>query len=143
MVQDGHLPAVITRRVGFALVAYVCLLAQVSTFAHRAIVQHVTCAEHGEAIHVTTLASFAELAPSMSSRPVLPCASGVPAIVADNHDHCSVALSPSVKAPLQPRQGVNPAARFLARNGVCPRVRGTAVDTYLIAPKTSPPVRAA
>jgi hypothetical protein len=144
-MQDWHLRTVSTRRVGVAVFAYACLLAQVSTFVHRALVQHVTCAEHGEAVHVAAQSRSGDLADNSGLRPSstlarLPRAFGVTTTVADDHDHCAAALSPSVKAPSPPHQGTGPAATFLGVNSPSPRVDGTDVDTYLIAPKTSPPV---
>lgn len=139
---------VIRRRVGIAMVAYACLLAQVSTFAHHVLVQHVTCAEHGGAIHVAALLHSGDLADipaihSLWSRVHLPPrASGVPATVADDHDHCSIVLSSSLRALSCPDAGVGPGASCRGVTVPSPRVRGADVDTYLIAPKTSPPARA-
>ena len=143
VVQDVHMRTVIRRRPGIALVAYACLLAQVSTFAHHVLVQHVTCAEHGEAVHVAALAHSADVQSLSSSRASLPPrASGVPASVADDHDHCSIVLSSSLRAPSRPYAGVGPAVSCLPVTIPSSRVSGTGVDTYLIAPKTSPPGRA-
>jgi hypothetical protein len=119
------------------LVAALALVAQAAAFEHAAVAPHVTCAEHGEGVHLPTIA-----------RQVRPLAAGQPATVAaaeassvHGHDHCGLqhqgrtplpvpvpALVPvDDRAPPVPGRGRSPAsARVLA-----------------FAPKTSPPRAAA
>jgi len=123
-------------------VALLALLGQTSALLHRALVQHATCAEHGESVHVAAAANapvglFAGAAEQSDlSAPI----DGEAA--SDHHEHCAAADSRSSTTRLVPDR----CTPLLAAGTVAVPVRdeagGTALATYLLAPKTSPPRRA-
>lgn len=137
------------RRFSLAVIACACLLGQVSALAHRVLVQHVTCAEHGETVHLRT-GSASGAAPSANGqRAALPDgerfvsrASSLPIAVADGHDHCSVAASRSLvtQARLDGAGRLMPCLGRVDATGEA--TAGLVVATYRLAPKTSPPRRA-
>lgn len=117
-------------------VAIACLLGQVSTMAHRALVQHATCAEHGESVHVVAAPMVAAPASGEAALQVALADEG------DQHEHCAAGDSRASAPRLVP----DPASEQ-----VCSRTftllateagLRAAVPPYLIAPKTSPPRRA-
>lgn len=138
-----------SRRVGVAAIAYVCLLAQLCAFGHRALVRHVTCAEHGESVHVAAASESDAAAASMAGDRASTGAAGssarlaeAPELVADEHDHCSVVLSRALTAqsPIETGPAPVPGGVGLDNPRAIAPDAGTA--TYLVAPKTSPPRRA-
>ncbi len=136
-----------------ALIACACLVAQVSALAHRVLVQHVTCVEHGESAHahIRGTGSPGEMGVADGAASSFAFTSfdgwrarltSVPALTADEHDHCSVV------AFRHSRPDENPD--WIPAPGLCSDqvgdlrefVAGPVVATYLVAPKTSPPRRA-
>ena len=132
------------RRLGVVVIACACLLGQLSAFAHRALVQHVTCAEHGESIHVSAAPPPGSVVPSSERirAGAVPQMDVVPLVAASDHDHCSVVLSRALVGQFHSAGGVGllPPGNVLDSSHHIAAVSGTA--TYLLAPKTSPPRRA-
>jgi hypothetical protein len=131
------------RRLGVAVIAYACLLAQVSALAHRALVQHVTCAEHGESVHLradtaAAVGSQATLG-SFASAGWVARVGTVPVAAADEHDHCSGAAFRNLthRSYLDPTVGPGPCADGVDFPSAV--VAASAVAPYRLAPKTSPP----
>lgn len=119
------------------LVALVGLLGQTSTLVHRTLVQHATCAEHGESVHVNAPARPLSVAASAAVEQ--PGLNATVADEADLHDHCAAADSRASTPRLAPDRAFEavPAQTFAflcTEAGLRP-----AVASYLIAPKTSPP----
>lgn len=117
------------------LVAVACLLGQASTLAHRALVQHAVCAEHGESVHVAAAGPASPAVPSARE------ASLRAALVdeGDQHEHCAAADSRASIPRLTPdaaSEQVHSRSVALLATEAGLRV---AVPPYLIAPKTSPP----
>ena len=119
------------------LVALMGLLGQTSTLVHRTLVQHATCAEHGESVHVSAPARpLPALAATAAAQPGL---TGTVADEADQHEHCAAADSRAAAPRLAPDRAFEavPAQTFALLSteaGLRP-----SVASYLIAPKTSPP----
>jgi hypothetical protein len=117
-------------------IALLCLLGQTSTLAHRLLVQHATCTEHGESVHVTAVVSVSPAPTGGTEQPAF----GTAVVEeADQHEHCSAADTRGATPRLFPDQ----AAESLPSHPVALPPRdadlGSAVAAYLIAPKTSPP----
>jgi hypothetical protein len=101
------------------------------------VVQHATCAEHGESVHVTSPARPSPLATGAAAEQP-----GLTATVVDErdlHDHCAAADGRASAPRLAPDRALEavPAGTFAflcTEAGLRP-----AVASYLIAPKTSPP----
>jgi hypothetical protein len=121
----------------WALSALVFFLgAQLSSLAHWTLVQHVTCPEHGEWVHVD--------APDLSSVPV-----DVPAIrdlgpdifsAEHEHDHCLATathrpLSTAVTGSYWTRSEDSCSNHFATRE----QQRESRIPLYALAPKNSPP----
>src|SRR5512147_2416010 len=82
------------------VVAVACLLGQTSTLIHRTLVQHATCAEHGESVHVSATAHAFPLLVGATAEQ-----SGLTAAVAeeaDLHEHCAAADSRASAPRLAP-----------------------------------------
>jgi antitoxin (DNA-binding transcriptional repressor) of toxin-antitoxin stability system len=118
------------------VLALMCLLGQTSTLVHRTLVQHATCVEHGESVHVPT-----------RDRPVAhltaaPEQAGLTAGIADEadqHDHCAAVDSRASAPRLAPDRALEAVvSRTFALVCTEAGLRPT-VAAYLIAPKTSPP----
>ena len=107
------------------------------TLGHQAEVTHLTCAEHGEPVHLA-----ATVGPATPSTEEARLGPGELAAALHDHDHCAVAATSRVGRP-----AAGLGARLLA---VAPRRRAlpspvvTAVVQppllFRLAPKTSPPV---
>jgi hypothetical protein len=125
-------------------VAVFCLFGQVSSLAHTLLVQHATCAEHGESIHVSDAARLDQTAAGAGigfADPVVAGSdAGAPA-EGHGHDHClavahgrgHVGLR-TLTAPVTanpPVLVVVTAETANSRPASCP--------VYRLAPKNSPP----
>jgi hypothetical protein len=121
-----------------AALAAVALVGQLASFAHLALVRHVTCAEHGELIEVGRERALTAAAPHAAGAIVASTATSE----AHGHDHCLL-------APMR-RDGL---ARVAPRALDCAHVDaygtiGRAVDRQVpppiavirLAPKSSPPL---
>jgi hypothetical protein len=119
------------------VVAVACLLGQTSTLVHRTLVQHVTCAEHGDTVHVSAPARPLPLLASATVEG--PGLTAAVAEEADLHEHCAAADSRSAAPRLAPDRALE-AVPAQARTIPCAEADlRPAVASYLIAPKTSPP----
>jgi hypothetical protein len=115
----------------FALLA---MTGQVLSGLHFALVNHVTCAEHGELIETGSRVDQ----PTTSSTTKTIAAV---AVEGHGHDHCSIAL-------LRRQQAKSAAARPLPLRAPQPRVSlvlpatapSAPIDPLSVAPKNSPPV---
>ncbi len=125
-----------TTQLAGLLLSGLVLSGQAATFAHLALVRHVTCAEHGELVHASD--ESVRRPPTQAGATVDAFASTVDH---HRHDHCLVCIfrretSSGLVPVLQSAglwRGVESAAA--AR----PAVVGAAVARYRLAPKTSPP----
>lgn len=122
-------------RWGVSAIALLCLLGQTSALAHRVLVQHVTCAEHGESIHVSPASAAA-----VPARGVEPPAFAATVVEeAERHEHCAAADTRGATPRLVPDETAGP----VPAGALVPPARasgvGPAVAAYVIAPKTSPP----
>jgi hypothetical protein len=120
------------------VVALLALVGQTSALLHRALVQHATCAEHGESVHLAAVANPSVSLPGMGAEhPDLSAA--VDETVPDHHEHCAAADTRSPATRLVPDRCTQLLPAGTAPVAVCDQAVGTAVASYLIAPKTSPP----
>jgi hypothetical protein len=135
------------RHLAIAL-ASLTLIAQLSSFAHLALVRHVVCPEHGELIHPD------EQAPSTSSPAVRVVANAAPAegvaieaipeavgVAVHGHDHCLVAAHRRERATLVPRSEseIVDDPKAVARLATRDVPRPASVALFVLAPKNSPP----
>jgi hypothetical protein len=124
--------------------AALCLVGQLSSLAHMAVVRHVACSEHGELVHADegrtagparhTASESDSALPRLAPVPTPPSAHG--------HDHCLVTTLRRERGVL-PQQshlaGVAPAEQRLVGDGRdVPPVASFAL--FRLAPKNSPPV---
>jgi hypothetical protein len=125
-------------RVRVLAIACACLLGQVSGWVHDALVQHATCLEHGESIHLRPLALGATN-DGAGHRMHETAAAPAPGSGGDEHEHCAVANARRAPTILDtaPRFDQAPARVDAPRPALSrPAWRDR---SYLIAPKTSPP----
>lgn len=129
-------------RLGVAAIACACLLGQVSALAHRVLVRHVTCAEHGESVHLGSVSGDGARQGSSLDRGVpepVPRIADSSTVAADDHEHCSVLVFRSLTPRSQPDQALGPGPIFLGLDLPRDAVLGPVIAPYLVAPKTSPP----
>ena len=129
----------IGRRGGVALVTLACLFGQLSSLAHGVLVQHVICAEHGESIHLRSIAAGQGDSVQRLEGRVARARAALPLAEADEHDHCSLVASRNLRPQSSEDFTTGPA---LVGSSVLDRRELVAIPTipaYLIAPKTSPP----
>ena len=128
-----------TRNVLSLALAATFLAAQLLSFSHLLLVQHVTCPEHGELIHI-------EEAPPVGVQDLSVAQTAVPevrrAAVAAGHDHEHCLLIASrrnavVGQPPEQVPAVGSVALLIA--GVPRSPSETSVELLLLAPKSSPP----
>lgn len=122
------------RRLLPALALATFVAGQLASVAHAALVRHAVCADHGEAVHV----SSAEAAEVPAHRDDTDAVSGSEPAPADDHEHCSVACERRALA----RPGSR--ASIAGHGGDAPRpLRDAqvppAIAIYRLAPKSSPP----
>jgi hypothetical protein len=121
-----------TRRASRAAAVVLLVLAQLGAFAHAATVRHVRCVEHGDLVEAATIARHLE--------------SGVRLVSVElgirDDEHCSLAgaLGHHAAAPARASSIATPA-RGAAATPISTTSRADLTALYLIAPKTSPPVR--
>jgi hypothetical protein len=125
-----------TRRWGVSAIALLCLLGQTSTLAHRLLVQHAACAEHGDSVHV---AAAVNVSPARTRGAEQPAFDAAVVEEADQHEQCAAADTSGATPRWLPEQ----ARDLLPSRPLAEPSReaelGSAVAAYLIAPKTSPP----
>jgi hypothetical protein len=128
------------RRVGGLLLAAILVASQTAAWLHASAVTHVTCAEHGEALHAATPAAIPEDAPAPATV-VATVATGDQADTLAAHEHCAsgallrwraLTVTPPAHAVFVP-----PVVTALPFQTGPPAVVTAAV--YRLAPKTSPP----
>lgn len=130
------------RRLPAVAIVAACVIGQLATLAHRVLVQHAVCVEHGESVHLRArapalVASAGQRPPSSSPLRSLDDAASV---AVEDHEHCALAASRIVPAPHLAAQTLAPPVddtRWLAPPT---RPPGPPSPPYLVAPKTSPPV---
>ena len=118
------------------------MLAQLSAFAHFALVRHATCPQHGELIHVDGETATARPSPHLTPD----AGQDAAALHADDethgHDHCAVAVTGREKA-LQPFVHTQPLpSTYLvvaSPRGPPVVLAHVAVALLHFAPKNSPP----
>ncbi len=121
----------------FALAA-MFLAAQVSSFTHELLVQHVTCAEHGELIHVDGSVAPAALPPLETSA----LTSALPGLTTGHgHEHCLACTARREQLILSGPSATLPGP--VASKAVVGVARGSfsplPVALLRLAPKNSPP----
>jgi hypothetical protein len=128
------------RRIGAwqFIAALVCLVAQATAMGHLLFVEHATCLEHGETIHVDGLHAESEVLSSSESAGW----TSIPTdAIADAHEHCLTIVDERRRALLS-----LPVATPGAPPGIVGCVESVAPSSwvgssiYRFAPKTSPPV---
>ena len=135
----GKVKRVTRLRLDLVAIACACLLGQVSSLAHRVLVRHVICAEHGESVHVRSQGARAadSEAGGLAQRPTV--VNG-PSVRPDGHDHCSLAGTRSSNPQPPPDSVPGPEPLLACAGEVSDAAPGRVVPHYLVAPKTSPPV---
>lgn len=123
----------LARRAGAIATAILLVVCTVSVQTHEAAVAHVRCLEHGQLMHVTSVAPDGASVRAPGTSRILPTRG----VVAD-HEHCPVAgTTHCTFSSLAP-----PASAIVATAAVA-RVPITsdhaARTTFRLAPKTSPP----
>jgi hypothetical protein len=106
---------------------------QLCSIVHMAVVEHETCAEHGELVEAAGTVAVAALEVDVDAL--------TGANADDVHDHCPLATTPSHHEHAV-SLAVEGVARALERDVALPRVGARVVDVLRVAPKTSPPVLA-
>jgi len=130
-------------RVTSAALALLCLAAQLSSLAHLALVRHVTCAEHGEAVDAPESQQPGANAWNFKQQP----AHGATASSGDrpelqSHEHCALAENRNAWALVVPEAiSVSSVARSTAIAPPHVHIGSLSPSALcLLAPKTSPPV---
>jgi hypothetical protein len=129
------------RRVGGLLLAAVLIASQAAAWLHAAAVTHVTCAEHGEALHAATPSAAPDDRPAAPDTVVATVATGDQGDTLEAHDHCaSGALLRWRALTVAPPAVTVVVPRFA---GAAPFQTGPPAlglrAVYRLAPKTSPP----
>jgi hypothetical protein len=121
------------------MLAVLALAGQLGSFAHLVLVQHVSCADHGELIEVAPQNAIVAARTELSGPAVRASATSDPL---HGHDHCT--LSPLRRDHLH---RIGQSSHALAPlESASPPAHGRIVVTapklalFLLAPKNSPPV---
>lgn len=125
----------------FAAVGWLCLFSYLLVVGHYLIVEHETCAAHGELIHVGTGHGKAHDASHASEAPKTPVEHVSPRSDADHeHDHCWVSTDRR-EAPPSPIHYVPHclSSETLDATALVHPSFVRARPIYAYAPKTSPP----
>ncbi|HEY6038172.1 MAG TPA: hypothetical protein VIV58_28015 [Kofleriaceae bacterium] len=123
----------LVRRAGAIATAILLVVCTVAVQTQEAAVAHVRCLEHGQLIHVTSVApeSAGDLAPALTR--LAPARGG-----SAEHDHCPlVGTTHCAFSSLAPPPVAAVAALELAR--VSGESQHAPRTTFRLAPKTSPP----
>jgi len=143
MARSTSLTTVIRRgaRAFSVVMAGVWLLGLVAAFLHGALIEHVTCAAHGELIHATEHPGVTALLADRSG-PALRDAGAGSAEDTHGHDHCVVMMSGRFRAPPSSSAVLDLATAVPALRLRVSEQRAVASAAPLLrcAPKTSPPV---
>jgi len=133
------------RRARGLTLAVLLAAAQGSAWLHAAVVSHITCLEHGEAIHAAPArAADGEAGQAIPvadrNQPVVDRLSGGEAALVA-HEHCGAGalLNWRGAALFAPAGAAAPLASSADDLSVVVPRLGTASVLYLLAPKTSPP----
>jgi hypothetical protein len=118
-------------RASAAFVAALVLLCQAAAWVHTAAIPHVTCAEHGESVHLPTQGQAAPL------DGVATAATADDDAAAHAHEHCNFQGHRTAQAQ-SPELG-NAGASFVATASPAPEAAHQPVRLLSLAPKTSPP----
>lgn len=125
-------------RLAAGLFAALALVAQIGGVAHLALVQHVTCAEHGETLDVAQ----SHAAQVADARPITENRLGAAAESGHGHDHCPLAAFRRQRALSGSHARILPPATadprpFVLGAYVAP---APAIALLAFAPKSSPPL---
>lgn len=121
-------------RPGAALVAVLVVLCQATAWVHTAASPHVTCAEHGESVHIAAATPATEERQNAAGTTL----DSAPAETATHaHEHCGLQGQRTTGAPGPDATFVRVAhvASFAPDLASAPR----SVGLLRLAPKTSPP----
>ncbi|WP_428264340.1 hypothetical protein [Haliangium sp.] len=126
-----------------ALLAFVFVAAQLGGFVHEVFEQHTRCAEHGEVVHVDTLARAAAQGAPLVADGGGDCDAlrdDSSAAGNDGHEHCYLSMSTRERlAPAVPVHSVGLVATPERVHAASPPAAPAERERYTIAPKTSPP----
>ena len=130
-------------RLRIAAIACVCLLGQVSAMAHRALVRHATCAEHGESVDLRAVDSAdsapGRLASAGTARSGQGFSPGAFAVAEEGHEHCPIPGSRASQVQPVQEAALHSGAARVSVDLPFDVGFGPSISTYLVAPKTSPP----
>lgn len=123
------------------LVATFCLLGQFSSLAHNLLVQHATCAEHGEIVHTGATSAPEGAATEVAADPTVGDSGASEPAEGHGHDHCLAVAHGRGHVGLQTVDAAvaldQPAKRVVAvTTGTA---RPVSYALYRLAPKNSPP----
>lgn len=118
-----------------AIAAAIALLGQLTTTLHMAVVEHATCPEHGETVHVVR--RNADRGPSSMA---LGAAHVKAASDESAHEHCAVGLQQRHRLSVSPAQEDRaPQPSALRARAIAGLTRPPAIALLVLAPKNSPP----
>jgi hypothetical protein len=122
------------RRAAAGVLAAWVAIGQLASVAHHAVVVHVTCSEHGEALHLQ------EASDGASHRHVDPCVRPT-AETTPQHDHCLIAAFRKERCSREAGVVARAFAPAPERSLVAPATtRPSTIPLVRLAPKNSPPV---
>lgn len=111
------------------------LLCQAAAWVHAAAIPHVTCAEHGESVHLDAQGAASSPPRGDASAPTL--AEAPEEATAHAHEHCN--LQGHRTATTSPPALTDVVAESLAPASPATAAPPAAVALLFLAPKTSPP----
>jgi hypothetical protein len=123
------------------LVAPLCLIGQFSGIAHNLLVQHATCAEHGELVHTAGLQQTDGVGSAVPADAAVRGSAPGEAVEEHGHDHCLAVAHGRGHIGLQSAGAAvsldaTPPALGSVTDGDAVAV---SVALYRLAPKNSPP----
>jgi hypothetical protein len=121
--------------------AVVCLLGPIVAQAHMLLVQHATCAEHGELVHLDGVNGDSVGTDATASSDLTTVSSAsLEDAKPHGHDHCAAASARRIQAPVdRPQLNLPAAASATAAPFDLDAPSGAPVALYRLAPKNSPP----
>lgn len=128
-----------------ALVLTAFLGSELALITHQLTVDHVTCAEHGELMHVgepssDSAGSHTDDVASPHDARAWVAGTHAPADTDHTHEHCVATAQTGEKIDFPPCPSTHEAPDNPRRSWLCRQARHpAAVDLYTLAPKNSPP----